>query len=171
LLAVIYPDADMELIHAGMQDTVGAEGVRRRANAVELLDNLLERGLKKRFLPLLEEQPRPERLRAVAEVYPQQTKSSRDVLAELVRDETAWVRACATWALAQAPVDGAADLFANGVGDSNPIVREISLVSLEQAAPDQAARAAESRLRDEAPVVRQQAALIATRRAQVSRSA
>lgn len=170
LLAVIYPDADMELIHAGMQDSTG-DGARRRANAVELLDNLLERGLKKKFLPLLEEAPRAERLKHVAEVYPQPVKTPRDVLAELVKDETAWVRACATWTLAQAPVDGAADLFANGVSDSNAIVREISLVSLEQAAPEQAARAAESRLRDEAPVVRQQAALIATRRAQVSRSA
>ncbi len=170
LLAVIYPDADMELIHAGMQDATG-DGARRRANAVELLDNLLERDLKKRFLPLLEEQPRTERLKHVAEIYPQAPKPAQAVLAELLKDDTAWVRACATWVLAQAPVDGAADLFANGVGDASPIVREISLVSLEQAAPEQAARAAESRLRDEAPVVRQQAALIATRVAKVSRSA
>ena len=106
LLAVVYPDADMELIHAGMQDSQGADGARRRANAVELLDNLLERGLKKRFLPLLEELPRAERLRAVAEVYPQTEKTARNVLAELVKDETAWVRACATWTLSQTPGDG-----------------------------------------------------------------
>ncbi|MBL8952715.1 MAG: MFS transporter [Myxococcaceae bacterium] len=170
LLAVIYPDADMELIHAGMQDSTG-DGARRRANAVELLDNLLERSLKKKFLPLLEEVPRVERLRHVAEVYPQPAKTAQEALAELVKDDTAWVRACATWAMAQAPIAGAAALFEGGVADTNPIVREISLVSLEQTSPEQAARAAESRLRDEAPVVRQQAALIATRRAQVSRSA
>jgi AAA family ATP:ADP antiporter len=171
LLAVIYPDADMELIHSGMQDTQAAEGARRRANAVELLDNLLERGLRKRFLPLLEELPRPDRLKAVAEVYPQTPKAGREVLIELVKDESAWVRACATWALSQTPDDTTAETFITGAGDHNAIVREISLVSLERAAPDQVVRIAEGRLRDEAPVVRQQAALIATRRAQVRSSA
>ncbi|MBK7863260.1 MAG: MFS transporter [Archangiaceae bacterium] len=167
LLAVIYPDADMELIHAGMLDTQAADAARRRANAVELLDNLLERNLRKRFLPLLEELPRPERIKAVVEVYPQVTKSAREVLLELVKDETGWVRACATWVLAQGSTEGSAETFVAGATDHNPIVREISLVSLEKAAPDRVVRIAESRLRDEAPVVRQQAALIATRLAQL----
>jgi AAA family ATP:ADP antiporter len=165
LLAVIYPDADMEQIHAGMQDAHAAEGARRRANAVELLDNLLERNLRKRILPLLEELPRPERLRTVAEIYPVKPMTAQQVLSELVRDETAWVRACAMWCLAQASAEGAADVFSHGAADANPIVREIALVSLGRAAPEQAARVAEGRLRDEAPVVRQQAALIATRQA------
>jgi HEAT repeat protein len=165
LLAVLYPDADMEQIHAGMQDTHAADGARRRANAVELLDNLLERNLKKRILPLLEDTPRPERLRSVIEIYPPKNATAQQVVQELVRDETAWVRACALWLLSQAPVDGAVDVFSHGAADTNPIVREISLVSLGKASPEQAARVAESRLRDEAPVVRQQAALIATRAA------
>ncbi len=170
LLAVIYPDADMEQIHAGMQDLHG-DGIRRRANAVELLDNLLERGLKKKFLPLLEDVPRAERLRAVAEIYPPKPKTPREVVHELVRDETAWVRACAMWCLSQQEViDGSAEIFTRGSGDANAIVREISLVSLDKILPDEAVRVAEGRLRDDAPVVRQQAALIATRAAQLGKA-
>jgi HEAT repeat protein len=166
LLAVIYPDADMEQIHAGMQDTQAAEGARRRANAVELLDNLLERNLRKRILPLLEELPRAERLRSVIEVYPMKPMTAQQVLSDLVRDETAWVRACAMWCMSLTPTaEGVTEVFSHGSGDANPIVREIALVSLGKAAPEQAARVAEGRLRDEAPVVRQQAALIATRQA------
>ena len=47
----------MEQIYAGIHDAEAADASRRRANAVELLDNLLERELKEKFLPLLEESP------------------------------------------------------------------------------------------------------------------
>jgi HEAT repeat protein len=169
LLAVIYPDADMELIYSGMQDA-GVDGARRRANAAELFDNLLPRDLKKRLLPLIEEIPRPERLAHVAEFYQFKTEPEQRVLVELTKDEASWVRACATWTLSalqtgdtSASVDE--QVFLDGINDISPVVREIALVSLNRAAPERARKAAEGRLRDDTPAVRRQAALIATRRA------
>ena len=167
LLAVIYPDADMEQIHAGISDSSAQEGPRRRANAVELLDNLLDRQLKRRFLPLLEELPRAEKLRQVLELFPQPQREVNTVLGELIKDETGWVRACAVWSLSQsgaATGEFIAKLSA-ATADLNPIVREICLVTLEQNAPLEAMRAAEARARDDAPVVRAQAALITARHA------
>jgi AAA family ATP:ADP antiporter len=165
LLAVLYPDADMEQIYAGIHDATAADAPRRRGNAVELLDNLLDRHLKKRFLPLLEELPRVDRLKLVSEAFDLKQPGHEETLIALCKDETAWVRACALWSLSQAAkmkADVVEPMLA-GAQDVNAVVREISLVSLDLAAPERARAIAEERLRDEAPAVRRQAALIASR--------
>ena len=54
----------LERISAGIRDAAGSSASRRRANAVELLDTLLDRSLKRRLLPLVEDGPRGEKLRA-----------------------------------------------------------------------------------------------------------
>jgi ATP/ADP translocase/HEAT repeat protein len=167
LLAVLYPDADMEQIAAGLYDAAASDAARRRGNAVELLDNLLDRDLKQRLLPLLEELPRAERLRQVALIYPPPQQSPQQALAALARDEASWVRACATWCLAETLADEASRdaVLEAAVSDPSALVRELALVSLDCKAPARAALLAEQRLRDEAPMVRRQAALIASRRA------
>ncbi|MFT3836442.1 MAG: hypothetical protein QM723_05535 [Myxococcaceae bacterium] len=160
----------MENIYAGIHDASAADAPRRRANAVELLDNLLDRELKKVFLPLLDEIPRAERLKQVEQFVALPKKAPPELLADLCKDETAWVRACALWCSSEAvsPPPGANELIETAVGDANAIVREISLVSLEKKLPERAHALAEKRLRDEAPFVRQQAALITARKAQLS---
>jgi AAA family ATP:ADP antiporter len=162
LLAVLYPDADMEQISVGIQDASAGEAARRRGNAVELLDNLLERTLKARFLPLVEELPRSERLKAVNELYPPPTQTAEEMLRELARDEAAWVRACATWCLSESVQDGALrdEVLTTSVGDPSPVVREIGLVSINRKSPGKAAPLVEARLKDEAPLVRRQAAML-----------
>ncbi len=170
LLAVLYPDADIEQISAGIQDAAAVDASRRRGNAVELLDNLLDRDLKSRFLPLVEESPRTERLKQVLERYPAPTVSPEAMLIELTKDEAAWVRACATWGLAEAAKDGQArdEVLAHAVGDPSPLVREIALVALTRAAPARAAPLIEARLQDDAPLVRRQAAVLSARAAAVA---
>lgn len=155
LLAVLYPDADMEQISSGVQDTTAADAARRRGNAVELLDNLLERELKARFLPLVEELPRAERLKQVAELYPAPTATPEALLKELISDEAGWVRACAIWCLAESAEDH--DALAASTSDGNPIVREIALVTLSQKAPGRARTIVADRLHDDSPLVRRQA--------------
>lgn len=162
LLAVLYPDADMEQISVGIQDASAGEAARRRGNAVELLDNLLERGLKARFLPLVEELPRSERLKQVTEPYPAPTASPEAMLRELAKDEAAWVRACATWALSESTQDETArdQVLTTAISDGNPVVREIGLVALHRKSPSLAAPHMEARLKDDAPLVRRHAAVL-----------
>jgi HEAT repeat protein/ATP/ADP translocase len=154
LLAVLYPDAGMEQIAAGLREGAAADAARRRANAVELLDNLLPRSLKRRFLPLLEDQPRHEKLGAVASTYPQPSLSPTEVLAALCADESAWVRACALWVAAET---GSTERVKAGLTDTHPLVREIAVASLPRAAPNEAIALARAHLHDEAPAVRRQA--------------
>ena len=158
LLAVLYPDADMEQIYAGIHDAAAVDAPRRRANATELLDNLLARNVKRRFLPLLEELPRAKKLELVAEMYAPRPRDVRTVLTDLCRDETAWVRARAVWCLSQleqVPPD-LGELLASSRADQNAVVRESALVALVRVAPMRAREIAESRLRDEAPLVRRE---------------
>ncbi len=158
LLAVLYPDADMEQISAGIQDSSAADSARRRGNAVELLDNVLERNLKARFLPLVEELPRTERLKQVAEFYPAPTLSAEAMLQELTKDEAGWVRACATWCFAEN--SGAAEVLAGSTTDTSPVVREIAFVTLSRKAPALARALLPERLQDTSPLVRRQAELL-----------
>lgn len=165
LLAVLYPDADMEQISAGIRDAASSgDAVRRRGNAVELLDNLLDRSLKARLLPLLEELPLGDKLKQVEAIFPPAVGAdSALTLLELCRDEVAWVRACAVWCLSEQSGTAHAEVLVEAVSDASSFVREIALVSLGSCAPARAALLAEARLTDEAPIVRQQAALITAR--------
>ncbi|MCA2982104.1 MAG: HEAT repeat domain-containing protein, partial [Myxococcaceae bacterium] len=157
LLAVLYPDADMEQIAAGLRDALAADAARRRGNAVELLDNLLDRDLKARFLPLLEELPRAEKLKQVAEHYPPPGLDAKGALLSLAHDETAWVRACAIWCWAESRLtegDRSTALEA-AAADQSPIVREIALAALLRGDPARARSVAEGRSDDDSPMVKQ----------------
>lgn len=160
LLAVLFPDADMEQISAGLTDAPAADAARRRANAVELLDNLLDRHLKHRFLPLLEDLPRSERLRLVRASYAPVALAPAEVLRRLAEDEAAWVRACALWCVAEAEHPLREELLSRSVGDPSPLVREIALAALFAHLPATGARLAATRLEDEAAFVRARAAAI-----------
>ncbi len=161
LLAVLYPYAEMERIHAGIRDAAAEDAPRRRATAVELLDNLLDRDLKRKLLPLADDVPRSEKLAAVAELLPPFSREQGALLADLLGDESAWVRACAVYYATEVGEPAVADRVSAAVGDASPVVREIALVCSHRARPDEAAALAKGRLKDEAKVVRRQAARIA----------
>jgi len=160
LLSVLYPDAGMERIYAGIRDAQAHDAQRRRANAVELLDNLLERGLKRKLLPLLEDGQRSDKLRAVAGLVEFTRPPRVDTLVLLCQDETAWVRACAVHYAAQIDCRPALEAIVAGVADISPVVREAALLSCTRLAPERAPQLADSRKADEAPFVRRRAELI-----------
>jgi AAA family ATP:ADP antiporter len=156
LLAVLYPDADMEQISAGIRDALAADAARRRGNAVELLDNLLDRELKARFLPLLEELPRTDKLKHVTEKYPAPGLDARAALLALTQDEVAWVRACAVWCCAESPLtqDARETTLEAASADPSPIVRELALSALLTRDPARARSVAQARADDDSPLVR-----------------
>lgn len=162
LLAVLYPDADMERIYAGIHDASGAGAARLRANAVELLDNLLGRPLKRKLLPLVEEMPRAEQLRHAREILSIEQPTPEEALRRILDDETGWVRACGLWYSAQQGGQSPDD-FLRRCKDASPLVRELALVALTELAPEQGTAQARVHLGDEAEVVRRLAQRLATR--------
>lgn len=161
LLAVLHPEAGMEHIHAGLGDIGDAQAARRRANAVELLDNLLERRLKRRLLPLVEDTGRAEKLHAAAEALELPTPTPAAALEELTRDENAWVRACALNHAAALRSPTANEAIGAGLADPNAIVRETALLCAVRLEPARAQELARERLTDDSPVVRRHATRLA----------
>lgn len=157
LLAVLYADAGMEAIYAGIRDAALEDAGRRRANAVELLDNLLGRDLKKKVLPLLDELPRLEKLRAIANLVSVPQLTREETLASLCHDDSAWVRACALFYAAERNDPTASDALWAATGDASPVVRELSLLGLSRIDVERAQKAATRRVSDEAPIVRARA--------------
>ncbi len=169
LLAVLFPEADMESIAAGLRDATALDAGRRRANAVELLDNLLDRELKRMLLPLIEDAPRAERLRQVVPLLTRPLPSTAsEMVRELCRDENGWVRSCALLYASEHGLPLPEETFAAAAADPHPVVRETALVCLLRSFPERAHREAEAHLVDETPVVRQRAALISQRRQQLT---
>lgn len=168
LLAVLYPDADMEHIYAGIRDAGVVDGARKRANAVELLDNLLDRNTKKLLLPLLDDTPRTIKLQSVTEWIVLPTFDKDELVRELCRDESAWVRACAIYFADQCAIRPAQEVATELYLDEVSFVREMALLAATRFAPEKLEVMTEKLLRDEEPVVRRQAALASTARASVA---
>jgi ATP/ADP translocase len=157
LLTELYPDAGIEFVWAGIRDATQRDAARLRANAVELLDNVLDRDVKRRLLPLLEETPRDARLRAVAEVYPQPPRSAEAALLELLGDENAWVRACACMVAKEQRLASSQDALVMNLEAPWPVLREAALASVAELGRDDLPRLLERARHDDAAVVRARA--------------
>ncbi len=161
LLAILFPDAEVELIYAGFKAAGAQDAALRRANALELLENLLDRPLRAKLFPLLEDLPREARLRAAAEHV---TLPSLDAAArtrELLSDESPWVRACALYLCGERPDPALEGLVAESLEHSAPMVREASVAALEKMLPlSQLGPRMEKRANDDSPMVRERARAI-----------
>jgi HEAT repeat protein len=155
LLGILYPDAEVELIYAGYKDALAQDAARKRANALELLDNLLDRPLKGKLFPLIEDRPREAKLREAEEVYPPPTGGSLERMGELLQDESAWVRACALHLAGERRDATLTKAVRDNLEHVWQVVREESVVALSKMLPlDELALAVETRQRDEAEPVR-----------------
>jgi ATP/ADP translocase/HEAT repeat protein len=155
LLGILYPESEIELLFAGLQDAVAHDATRRRAHAVELLDNVLDRPLRRRLFPLLEDLPREVKLRAAREVFPLPPADRTQRLADLLADESAWVRACTLFLCGERREGALRAPIAENLDHASPVVREATVASLEKLiAPEELARALERRPSDESAAVR-----------------
>ncbi|MFN7133136.1 MAG: HEAT repeat domain-containing protein, partial [Myxococcales bacterium] len=158
LLGVLHPDAEIEVIYAGYRDASAQDALRRKSNALELLDNLLDRSLKRKLLPLLDDAPRDVKLRAAAEHFALIPSDSVKALLELIRDESAWVRACAIHLAGERPDPLLVSEVRENLEHGWDVVREAAIVALEKCLPlDQLATAVTRRARDEAAFVQRRA--------------
>ncbi|HUB07106.1 MAG TPA: Npt1/Npt2 family nucleotide transporter [Myxococcales bacterium] len=119
-----------ELLEAGAGDP---RLLQRRAAALELLDNLLPRGLRARVLPLWEGATRAERLQALEDAAePPQAPSAW--LLELTADPSPWVQACALCYLGHLGDPAHAPLAERALRSDHPRVREAGLLALARIA-------------------------------------
>lgn len=161
LLAPLHPDAGIELVWAGLRDAHARDAARLRANAVELMDNVLDRQLKQRLIPLLEEAPRAARLRAVEAHHPQPQRSGERALLELLGDDSPWICACACMLAKELRLRSAQDALRLHLRAPWPVLREAALTALVALQPPDLGAVLAQAQADDAAVVRSRAAALA----------
>jgi HEAT repeat protein len=136
LLALIYPPAKV----TQAQLNFNSNDRERRANALEILDNLLHNDLKNVVIPLVDDIPDPQRQARLVDYYPQERKSRHDRLREILgRSQqwtTAWTRTCALFTVGQIGIREFHDAVVNCLADADPVVRETAVWALGRLNPD-----------------------------------
>lgn len=136
LLALIHSPAKV----TQAQLNLTSRDRERRANALEILDNLLHNDLKSVVIPLVDDIPDPQRLARLVEHFPQERKSRHDRLREILgRSQqwtTAWTRTCALFTVGQIGIREFHDAVVNCLSDADPVVRETAVWALGRLNPD-----------------------------------
>lgn len=123
LLSIIYPLKAIELIHANLRSAQ----LTTRANAVEVLDNLLDPDEKRRVLPLVEDQPRQKVLARGTEIYKLERKAPTAWIADYLVGRDPWLVVVALHVAGELGLSHLADRVAPHLRHADPIVRETAL--------------------------------------------
>jgi ATP/ADP translocase/HEAT repeat protein len=131
LLSIVYPLKDIELIHANMKSAVATT----RANAIEVLDNLLETEEKKRVLPLLEDHGKGKVVQHGAAMYQLERKPPEDWIEGYLLGRDPWLIVVALHVTGELGLTRFAPLIVPHVRHADAIVRETALRTLAIVAP------------------------------------
>jgi len=145
LLGILYPGAELDLVQMNLRDPSPA----RRANALEILDAVLDKRTQRRLVPLLDDRPREARLREGARYFSIPRLAGRAWLEALLGDESPWI---ATTALGFAVEEGlpvprpGLDAL---LDHDAPFVREAALLAAQRLWPEAERESAAGRLADD----------------------
>jgi CRP/FNR family cyclic AMP-dependent transcriptional regulator len=132
LLAILYPQLNISQVRANLF----GEDLRRRANAIEVLDALLSRSHKERFLPLLESSP--ERvLEMGARLYHLVPPALESEFTAAVEGDDPWLAACTLFSLSGRRLAEFFPLIHQGLHSPHALVRETAgLAASKQFEPE-----------------------------------
>ncbi len=126
LLGCIVPVQTIDVVY----NIITAPASSLRANAIELLDNLLNQELKRLLLPLLDQHARAAREEIGREVVDIELADRRQWLAQLLMDHDPWMVVCALHAVVVLNERSLIPTVKGCVGAAAPIVRETALWAL-----------------------------------------
>jgi CRP/FNR family cyclic AMP-dependent transcriptional regulator len=121
------------------RDALSHGSTVERAYALDMLDTLLSRDLKRYVLPLIEELPPGQRLARLELDFPQPEMSSEQHLQALITGQgmqTTWVRACALYTAGLMGTRTCVDAVAGALNAAEPLVRETAWWALSRLALD-----------------------------------
>jgi HEAT repeat protein len=90
LLSIRYPARTIQLVYSNLD----AESKAVRANALEVVDNVLSKEESRLLIPLLEDGTRLEKVRRGAELFPLERHAPAEWLKILISDPHAWIVTC-----------------------------------------------------------------------------
>ncbi|MCB9598156.1 MAG: cyclic nucleotide-binding domain-containing protein [Sandaracinaceae bacterium] len=153
ILSMRYDKRALDLVRKGVAHA------SRRGNALELLDGVLEPGLRARVMPWFDDVPIAERVARAGDLL-HEVPTPMEYLRASCAHHNPYYVAIALDAVAAHPSPEGAELASRALDHLSPLARELALVALAVADPPAAARAAARLASDPSPVVRARAARV-----------
>jgi ATP/ADP translocase/HEAT repeat protein len=150
MLGIIYPLKAMELIHSNLRSTT----VTTRANAIEVLDNLLEKDFKRRLLPIIEDLPRERVLQRGQELFDFEAREPDWWIGKFLTSREPWLTIVALYVISELGLTHLIDDVIPHLDHRDPVARETAVRTMAVLMPpaDFVARVAHLR-EDEDPRV------------------
>lgn len=126
LLEIRYPSRTIQLVYTNLD----AENKAVRANAIEVVDNLLTKEETKLLLPLLEDHTFEEKLKAGHELFDLERADANTWLARLLKDTHPWVVVCTLHLIGERRMLALKTHIARHLESRDPIVRETACFTL-----------------------------------------
>ncbi len=128
LLALKYPNETVELVARNLTSAQATT----RANAVEVLDNMLVTDEKPYVIPIVEESPAERKLQFGQGIFALRRTDRQTRLGELLDTGDEWLQICAAVAIAGWRMTALLERVEALVGSPNPVARETALYVLKE---------------------------------------
>jgi AAA family ATP:ADP antiporter len=154
-LGILYPLRSIELIYTSLT----SQNLTARSNAVEVLDNLLDKDLKRRVLPMVEDLPAEKVLQRGAEHYEIVRREPIEWIKRFLTSRDPWLVVVALHLASELGLAQFEDEIFSRTNDRDPVARETAIKALAVIAPaEEFLEAVEPLVEDPAPSVRRYAA-------------
>ena len=120
LLGLIHTPESMRNAYRG----VTSQNARIRANAVELLDNVLNRNVKRMLFPIVDDSPRTGFMQRAYTLWAMETMMDKEALTLLISSRDNWLKACALYTAGEKRVIEVQEYVKEACRSSSILVRE-----------------------------------------------
>jgi hypothetical protein len=120
LLGLVYPPKSMYNAYRG----VTSHNRRIRANAVELLDNILSRYIKQMLFPIIDDSSKMAFMEQAAALWAMQSVTEKEAITMLIDGRDNWLRACALYTIGEKRMVELQEYVKEACRSLNPLIRE-----------------------------------------------
>ena len=145
LLGIIYPLKAIDLIHSNLKSNVA----NTRANAVEVLDNVLDTTLKRKLLPLLEDGAVETVLEHGKELFNFERHEAKAWVGKFLASDEPWLAVVSIYVIGELGMTELADDVAAYLSHGDPVARETALRTLSLLLPPEEMRSRGHTLNDD----------------------
>jgi len=125
-LGILYPLRTIEIIYRNLRSTSAAV----RANAIELLDTLLEKDTARLVLPILDEAAVDQKVSFGVSAFELSRRQRAEWLNAFLGGDDPWLRTCALYDVGETGLTEFVPQVQAGLTDPNPLIRETSVRAL-----------------------------------------
>jgi hypothetical protein len=97
---------------------------RIRANAVELLDNILSRYIKQMLFPIIDDSSKMVFMERAAALWAMQSVTEKEAITMLIDGRDNWLRACALYTIGEKRMVELQEYVKEACRSLNPLIRE-----------------------------------------------